>query len=403
MTSNAERILIVDDSSLITKMLHVKFGGMQFDVRTAGDGVQALEVIKGWMPDLMISDVMMPNMGGYELCKTLRQRPETANLPIILLTAQSGVTEKVKGFESGADDYVTKPFDFEELEARVRALLARSQAQKGESAHEKQGGELIVCFSPKGGVGTTTLAINLAVTLTQMWEAKTALIDLALPIGQVAVFMDLRSNFTLGQMAQKEIILDEDFVLQAMLPHNSGVRVLSAPRAPELSELITASLIENLFPILRDNFTFVIVDAGRNFTDAALSILERADQILLPLSPDLASLQATAVALNTFRELEYDLEKIRPILSWTFSQDALPQKEMERALGVPIQIVLPYDPRSVVQSINRGTPVVMQAGKSAISEAIENAAYQLTTENHLGKPRDNETSVLRRVRKRLVG
>jgi len=402
MTSKSARILVVDDSPLITKMLRVKFGGMEFEVRTAADGVQALEVVKEWMPDLMISDVMMPNMGGYELCKTLRQNPDTADLPIILLTAQSGVSEKVMGFEAGADDYVTKPFDFEELEARLRALLARALAQKGEIARGKQG-EFFACFSPKGGVGTTTIAVNLAVTLTKMWEAETALIDLALPIGQVAVFMDLRPNFTLGQMAQKETTLDKDFVLQAMLPHNSGVRVLSAPRAPELSELITATLIENLFPILRDNFTFVVVDAGRNFTDAALSVLERADRILLPLAPDLASLQAMAVALNTFRELEYDLEKIWPILSWTFSQDALPQKEMERALGIPIHAVLPYDPRSVVQAINRGTPVVVQAGKSAIAEALENAAYQLTAENHLGQPRESETPVLRRVRKRLVG
>jgi len=396
-----DRILVVDDSPLITKMLHVKLSSMGFEVRTAMDGIQALEVIKGWLPDLVISDVMMPDMGGYDLTRTLRRQPETANLPILLLTAQSGVTEKVAGFEAGADDYVTKPFDFLELEARLRALLARARVQKEAMSPHEQEGDLLVCFSPRGGVGTTTIAVNLAVALAQMWEADTSLIDLALPIGQVAMLLDLRPSYTLGQMAQESQELDQDLVAQALLPHSSGIRVLSAPRAPEVSELISATLIERLLPILQDNFAFIVVDAGRNFTDAALSVLKHADRILLPLSPEMASLQAIVVTLNTFRDLDYDLDKVWPILSWTFPQNALPQKEMERAIGIPIRTVFPYDSKSVVQSINRGIPLITGFGKSVATLSVEDMAYQLTAEKYLGRPRKSESALLHRVRKRL--
>jgi len=131
LQSTGKRILVVDDSPLVTKMLQARLGAAGFDVRSASDGLQALAVIKKWMPDLVISDVMMPKMDGRELCRTLRQQPETANLPILLLTAQGGVSEKVAGFEAGADDYMVEPYSFRELLARVRAVLRRRELNRG--------------------------------------------------------------------------------------------------------------------------------------------------------------------------------------------------------------------------------------------------------------------------------
>lgn len=403
LSSTSKRILVVDDSPLVTKMLQARLSAGGYEVRTTSDGVSALEVVKEWLPDLVISDVMMPNMDGRELCRRLRQQPETANLPILMLTAQSGVSEKVAGFEAGADDYVTKPFEFPELDARLTVLLARARAQQQVLEPRERKGKLLACFSPRGGVGTTTAAVNLAVSLAQMWQTETALVDLALPIGQVAVMTDLRPSYTLGQMAQESGELDNDLVLQAMLPHDSGVRILSAPRTPELSDLITSQLAEGLLSVLLSNFALVVVDAGGNFNDVALTVLENADRIILLLAPELASLQATVVTLNVFRELDYDLEKLWSVLSWVFPRQAIPQKEMERALGIPIRTVIPYDSPSVVQSINRGAPLVTEFPKSPVAAAIEALAYQLSAETQLSRSRKSESPVLARVRKRLQG
>jgi len=403
LQSTGKRILVVDDSPLVTKMLQARLGAAGFDVRTASDGLEALAVIKKWMPDLVISDVMMPHMDGRELCRTLRQQPETANLPVLLLTAQGGVSEKVAGFEAGADDYVTKPFEFLELQARVGVLLARAQAQKQALAPTERSGELLVCFSPRGGVGTTTLAVNLAVTLAQMWKQETALVDLALPIGQVAVMMDMRPSYTLGQMAQEDKAPGRDLILQAMMPHSSGVRILSAPRTPELSELVTADLVERVLPLLVDSFAINVVDAGSNFHDAALTALERADRIILLLAPELASLQATVLTLNVFRDLEYDLDKVWTVLSWTFPRNALPQREMERALGMPVRTVIPHDSSAVVQAINQGVPLVTGFPKSPVAPAIEDMAYQITADALLQFSHDTDSPILKRVRKRLQG
>ncbi len=403
LSSTSKRILVVDDSPLVTKMLQARLTAGGYEVRTASDGVSGLEVVQEWLPDLVISDVMMPNMDGREFCRRLRQQPETANLPILMLTAQGGVSEKVAGFEAGADDYVTKPFEFPELDARLTVLLARARAQQQVMEPTERKGELLACFSPRGGVGTTTTAVNLAVSLAQMWQTETALVDLALPIGQVAVMTDLRPSYTLGQMAQETGDLDNDLVLQAMLPHDSGVRILSAPLTPELSDLITSQLAKGLLSVLLSNFALVIVDAGGNFNDVALTVLENADRIILLLAPELASLQATVVTLNVFRELDYDLEKFWPVLSWVFPRQAIPQKEMERALGIPIRTVIPYDSPSVIQAINRGSPLVTEFPKSPVAAAIEDLAYHLSAETQLSRPRQTESPVLARVRKRLHG
>ena len=403
LSSTSKRILVVDDSPLVTKMLQARLTAGGYEVRTASDGVSGLEVVQEWLPDLVISDVMMPNMDGREFCCRLRQQPETANLPILMLTAQGGVSEKVAGFEAGADDYVTKPFEFPELDARLTVLLARARAQQQVMEPTERKGELLACFSPRGGVGTTTTAVNLAVSLAQMWQTETALVDLALPIGQVAVMTDLRPSYTLGQMAQETGDLDNDLVLQAMLPHDSGVRILSAPLTPELSDLITSQLAKGLLSVLLSNFALVIVDAGGNFNDVALTVLENADRIILLLAPELASLQATVVTLNVFRELDYDLEKFWPVLSWVFPRQAIPQKEMERALGIPIRTVIPYDSPSVIQAINRGSPLVTEFPKSPVAAAIEDLAYHLSAETQLSRPRQTESPVLARVRKRLHG
>lgn len=117
------RLLIVDDESDITHVLQTFLGSQGYSVRAADDGAAALRVIREWPPDLIVTDLSMPNMGGIALCRAIRK---TSAVPIIVLSVRDEETTKVEALNSGADDYVTKPFGMDELLARVRASLRRA-------------------------------------------------------------------------------------------------------------------------------------------------------------------------------------------------------------------------------------------------------------------------------------
>jgi two-component system, OmpR family, KDP operon response regulator KdpE len=126
------RILVVDDESQITRVLRTSLSSQGYDIRVANDGETALEIMKDWTPDLVITDLSMPNMDGLELCRRLRL---STKIPIIVLSVRGEEKTKVQALDAGADDYVTKPFGIEELLARVRANLRRAPvAEDGQAA-----------------------------------------------------------------------------------------------------------------------------------------------------------------------------------------------------------------------------------------------------------------------------
>jgi two-component system KDP operon response regulator KdpE len=118
-----QHILVVDDEPQITRVLRTTLDAKGYDVRVANDGEMALEIMKDWVPTLVITDLMMPNMDGVQLCKRIRA---VSNVPIIVLSVRGQERSKVEALDAGADDYITKPFSMGELQARVRAALRRS-------------------------------------------------------------------------------------------------------------------------------------------------------------------------------------------------------------------------------------------------------------------------------------
>jgi two-component system, OmpR family, alkaline phosphatase synthesis response regulator PhoP len=123
-----QTILVVEDEPDIRKLVQYNLAQERFKVLEAEDGEQALKILQREKPNLVILDLMLPGLSGLELCKILRERPQTAQLPILMLTAKAGEADKVIGLEIGADDYLAKPFSPREMVARVRAILRRSEA-----------------------------------------------------------------------------------------------------------------------------------------------------------------------------------------------------------------------------------------------------------------------------------
>jgi pilus assembly protein CpaE len=213
------RILVVDDSPFNLKLASAALSPAGYDVVTAGNGREALESVETMQPNLVILDVMMPDLNGYEVCRHLRRKRSTMHLPIMMLTANDALEERVNGFDAGADDYMSKPFEPAELQARVKALLRRFTPVQAEPETPSVQGKVIAVFSLRGGIGVSTLATNLAVGLNQIWSKPTALVDLALTSGQSALMLNLPLRNSWGDLARASLEEIDDQMLDPCCSH----------------------------------------------------------------------------------------------------------------------------------------------------------------------------------------
>jgi len=396
----APRILVVDDDQMIIQITARVLASAGYEVFKAPSGPEALRQVDEVRPELIILDVMMPEMDGYEVCRRLRAKPSTARLPIMMLTAQESVEEKVRGFEAGADDYMTKPFQPPELQARVKVLLRRALASEGGAAAIE--GKILAAFSLRGGVGVSTLAANLATGLAQLWNCPTVLVDLSLMAGHSALMLNLAQRNTWADVAHLAVDeIDAEVVSSLLMPHGSGAYLLAAPRRPEDSELITGERVTRVLTLLRERYHYIVLDLPHDFRETTLAGLDLAHEILTVMSPDLASVLSTASALDIFETLHYPRDIIKLVLNQTFERNALGQKVIEDALKRTFNLVVPNG-AEVAQSVNVGKPVVMGAPASPVGMMLEDFVFRVSKDEQRKHPPEHPTLMWQRVTKRLA-
>ena len=389
-------IFIVDDDKDFAEGMAdaLELGGHKVELAFSGE--EALAQVRAKVPDLVVSDLTMPGMDGYELCRRLRRDPATAEVPIILLTSRGKISEKVAGFEAGADDYLVKPVVPAELELKIKVLLGRAQAARVVSE-----ARVISVFSLRGGVGVTSLAVNLAVSLAQMWQVEVPLIDLALESGHGALMLDLKPKYTLAELAQRTEEGIEEVLDGYLVHHESGVRLLAAPPSPAQADLITPPLLHTVLPMLKRKFEYIVVDTASSFSEVTLAALDLSDLIIVVLSPDLASLKVSTATMDVFQALDYRKECLAVVINWTFPQGGLPQNNIEAALGLPINAAIPYERTLFVEAINSGVPAVWGHPTASASMTIEQLAFQVSKPEMQQREEESPSEMLLRVRKSL--
>jgi pilus assembly protein CpaE len=372
-------ILVVEDSEITLFKLKAVLLRLGYTVTTSLTATEAFEWLQQAKerPDLIISDVVMPGMDGYEFIRKVRAIAALAKIPIILLTAQVDMNAKLAGMEAGADDYVTKTISPTELELRIKALLARAET---EQTFNQITARIITVFSLRGGVGTTSVATNLAIALAHLWDIKVCLWDLALSSGHCAFFMNLKPRSTLTSLANWPDSTVEDHILEDMLiKHESSIELMPAPSSASDAELVTPQVVDLVYPYLVSNYAYLVVDGGNHFTDAVLTILERSDAIVLLLAPELASVRAALDAMQIFEKLGYDLDKVLPVVNCNFTSDRLPLKRIESALKKTVYAEIPYDSPLFIQAIHSGRPFIVTDPKSDVGLALTTLAYRLSS------------------------
>ena len=397
------RILIIDDEPLYHKMIAHALEAEKYQLDFASSGNEGLQKAKIHKPDLIITDVMMPDINGYEVTRLLRREPQFAHIPILVLTAQAGLQSKLKSFEAGADDHLTKPFEPKELAARLAALLRRAESISPRTlpgaAHEEA--RLIAVHSLRGGTGCSSLAVNLGVGLASLWKTPTILLDLTMVAGQVALMLNATLKRTWADIAKYQPAeLDIDMLESIVGKHESGVAFIAAPTYPTEAETITGGILEASLQMLRKHYDYMVADLPHNFDDIVVRTLDTADVILLTTAPDVASIRAAAAALDTYTKLNYPPEKIKLILNATFPKHGLPKDKIEAALGVPIMVTIPYTPDLFVEAINFGQPLILSKPDEPIGGLLEDLAFFLSRDAHKKSRPENPTETWKRVYKR---
>ena len=374
----SERILVVEDTPSVAKLVATHLEAAGYHAEIALSGPEALQrLATGPLPDLILIDIMMPGMDGFELTSRIRSDPRTAQLPIIMLTARDAVEDKVRGFEAGADDYVTKPFEAAELLARIRVLLGRSRAQRP-PAEEVPSGAVIACFGLRGGAGRTVVAANLAIGLAEVCRTIVGACDLAVESGHLALALDARPAHSIDELIARYGVAFEQDVLEAYLARTDfGVQLLGAPRSPASAPLVSPEGARAVVSQLRRRFPYVVVDMAPTFSELTLAVLDVADLVLVVTTPEVAGVKSALAAIEVLESLGHPPEGIAVVVNTVFAGKALSKADIEEALGKPVRLFIPYDRVAFLDQLNRGIPVLRGAARSPAARAISEFAAEV--------------------------
>jgi pilus assembly protein CpaE len=378
-----ERVLFVDDEEQIRKLLSTWLARHGYEVSVATDGWEALKAIRAKAPDLVITDVNMPNMNGYELTRRMRADHRTARIPVVMLSARKQADDVLTGYAEGADEYIPKPVEMAVLAAKIEVLIKRFRTTKGEAA-AKRGGNVILFLHGKGGVGCTTLAVNAAVALAATTIYRVSLLDLNLEFGNAPMLLNLTPARTLADLAEEaHEQLDEATFGRYLEQDRSGVRVLAGCDVPERAELVTVPAVQQAIDLLQMRSDYVIVDAPASFSQQVLAALDVADGVVVVTAAHLPSLKVTKETLDVLEKLSYPPERVVLVVNRT-SSSGLEMDHLARFFNRKPDIIVPYT-EACDDAADRGRPLTVLHPDSAATKAIRDLAARIAVAAPAGR------------------
>ena len=401
------RVLLIDDEQFYYKLIQKKLKESDYELEYAKSSSEGLAKISSFDPELLIVDLMLPEMDGFQILERLRRDQKFGAIPVIVITAKDELEQKLKAFELGADDYLVKPFQPEELVARMGILIRRgraAQVAQGKTAEQTKDASLYVVHSLRGGVGTSSLVVNLGLAFQKLWGKSTLLVDGVLTAGQIALMLDAKSIATWENLVGiNEETMDDIVVNEMMCEHKSGVRYIASPRFPIAADTFPNELLKLFIDKLRARNDFIIVDASHDFSDMTINILSMSSSILLVMAPEMASLRSTMGALEIYDRLGISVEKVKIILNNNSSSPAIKQAQLEKVLKHSIDFVLPYEAGEVNRALNFGQPFILSNPDLPICLALENMAYNLSDPGLKAIPPAAPSGTWKRVTAHLSG
>ena len=405
-------VLIVDDiqetRENIKKLLSFE---EEFKVvGSVGTGREAVRVTQETRPDIVIMDINMPDMDGIQATNEITKAVPTA--AVIMMSVQTDADYMRKAMQAGARQFLGKPIDPDELYSTIRSVFKnyepiRRQAQAMQDlpmeirkakpvtteGGEIRAGNIIVVYSPQGGVGCTTLATNLAAGLMRK-GIKVLLIDADLQFGDVGVFLKLQSQSTLLDLVHKIEDLDTDFFDSVVATHESGLKVLLGPQRPEYAEEVESvpTAVARIIEKIANSYDFIVVDTSRKIDEQLLSLTDVASKVILVATPTLAAVKNTRFVIDLFERLNYPPDKTLFVLNRVEDERnrnriTIPTEVIEKHLKRSVSAKIPLNEAVVLSAVNKGVPVVAarDRSKSPVKELLDFSDHIFTLMMNAGE------------------
>ena len=376
----AEKILIVDDDLDTLRLVGLMLQHQGYRITAANSGMQAISLSQTDKPDLILLDIMMPEMDGYEVARKLRSDPNSSSIPIIMFTAKTQVDDKVAGFEAGADDYLTKPTQPRELFAHVKAVLARGK--KPTTAvppipTSRTRGNITGVMGVKGGLGITTLALNLGISLKTRSKQDVIIAEFRPGFGTMGLDLGFLNPEGLGRLMEvAPESISQSMIESELFQHKSGVRLLLSSYDPSHAKYsLKVEHFEAIARYLAYMASHVVLDLGAGITAVTDRILSYCDEILVVLEPIPHTIVRTMILVDELTKKGFGEGRISTVLynrQRTEMQYSLAQVQVE--YRHPISIVFTAAPELAYQCAKANVPLVLQHPDNLTSQQFAKLA-----------------------------
>jgi DNA-binding response OmpR family regulator len=381
----ASKLLIVDDEADTLRLVSLMLDRQGYQILTAKDGNTALEIVATENIDLILLDVMMPDMDGVEVAKILRGNPETESIPIIMFTAKSQVEDKITGLEAGADVYLTKPTQPRELFAQVKGVLSRSQKKRSlpPAPNPSDRGHTIGVLAAKGGLGVSTVATNLGILIFHRTQAKVVIAELRPGHGGISIdlgYPDIDGFNRLLKNDPQEIT--PQTIEMSIINHTSGIQLLLASPHPKDGILINASrnfeaIIKNL-PFLGQ---YIILDLGSSLPPITQTAINYCDEVIVILEPVPHNVRQTKILIQDLLDIGVAENRIRfALVNRIRSSVQMNWTQVQEDLGYKISTVFTPAPELAYQSAAANQAMVIQQPGSITAQQFDKLATLMIKE-----------------------
>jgi pilus assembly protein CpaE len=383
------RVMIVDDIVDTRDQLE-KLLFFEKDIEVVAKAVNGREAVafaKQHRPDVILMDINMPDMDGIAATEAIMS--QDPGVQVIIMSVQGETDYLRRAMLAGAREFLTKPISADDLYKSIRhvyKLAATRPRQVASEAGPSAGssgpvneGQIVAVFSPKGGVGTSSVAANLAVALRQQTNKKVALVDANVIFGDLTVILNLRSDKTIMDLVKRVDDMDAELLNDVLATHTSQVKVLLAPPDPQSGEWVNADHIRSILELMRREFDYIIVDTPASFQDRSLAVLDMAYRIVTLLTLEMHCIRNIGRFLEIADLLEYPHEKVMLVLNKASSRSGIKAEDVEKSIQRQMMMQIGDAGHEVSFSINQGVPLVIGKPTHQMSRDINNLARTLSS------------------------
>ncbi len=386
------RVLVVDDVAETRENIR-KLLQFEADIEVVGaarTGKEAVQLTEELKPDVVLMDINMPDMDGITATEMIRQRNQVSQ--IVILSVQGDPNYMRRAMLAGARDFLTKPPMADELISAVRRAgeMARLERSKSSQATPVStsvtqssfgpglaDGRIIMVYSPKGGTGVTTLAVNLAITLNND-ETHAVLVDGNLQFGDVAVFLNEQGKNTILDLAPRADELEPEVVESVLIKHaTSGLRILAAPSRPEHADHVNSDQFSKLLKYLRQSYAYVVIDTSHVLSEITLAALDVSDVVVLLVTQDIPAIKNARLFLDLLGTIGVSRDHICFVMNRYDKRISITPEKVGENLKQEVIGVIPLDERIVIPSVNRGVPFMIDNMTQPCARAVFSLAESI--------------------------